>query len=255
MASLRRLSGNPDRIFVVGDIHGCNDELACLLDHLFSKENLSEKDQLIFIGDYIDRGPNAWAVVDRLLLIKRQFPHTVFLKGNHEDMLLDFLGYKGRMGEAFLDNGGASTLFSYGIRDITSPESVKRQFPENHRDFFTSLTDYASLQEYIFVHAGVNRAVPLEEQGEEDLFWIRDEFIMYPHTFKKMIVFGHTPYHEVMLHLPYKIGIDTGLVYGNKLTCMELKQRKLFQIHRGHSIVIEDDLQALFPIAPRGVAA
>jgi len=247
MARILRMSGDPQRIFAIGDIHGCNDELSCLLEHLRVKEKLTQEDQVVFIGDYIDRGPNAFAVVELLLQLKKDFPATVFLKGNHEDMFLDFLGFPGRMGEAFLDNGGASTLFSYGVRDLSKPNAIKDELPVEHRNFFTSLQDCMSLQGYFFVHAGVNPSVPLDEQSEDDLFWIRDEFILFPHQFEKLVLFGHTPYHEVMMHLPFKIGLDTGLVYGNKLSCLELKSKKLLQIHRSTSVVIEETLAPLFP--------
>ncbi len=86
---------------------------------------------------------------------------------------------------------------------------------------------------YLFVHAGVMPARQLEEQSVEDLLWIRQEFIFSPHELGQTVLFGHTPMREVMVDLPYKIGIDTGLVYGNKLTCIELIEGTLFQVARG----------------------
>src|ERR1043166_9018992 len=100
----------PARTFVIGDIHGCVDELNWLLDAL----SPTEADAIVFLGDYIDRGPASKAVIDRLLRLRREGPGCVFLKGNHEDMFLAFLGLQGHYGEAFLLNGGETTLQSYG---------------------------------------------------------------------------------------------------------------------------------------------
>jgi serine/threonine protein phosphatase 1 len=215
------------RTFVVGDLHGCADELEVLLQEI----SPGDSDTVIFLGDYIDRGPSPRDVVDRVLRLQREGPACVFLKGNHEDMFLAFLGRGGRYGEAFLYNGGDATLRSYGLEGRTGDDAARR-LPDEHLQFFSSLQLRAEHDGFLCVHAGVSPARGLGEQREEDLLWIREDFISHPHPFPFTVVYGHTPRREVHLDLPYKIGLDTGLVYGNKLSCLELGERRLFQIRR-----------------------
>jgi serine/threonine protein phosphatase 1 len=223
----------PQRLFMIGDIHGCLRELTVLLNHLEQEAAIGSEDLVVFAGDYIDRGPESKQVIDYLLEFKQRHPQTVFLKGNHEDMLLDYLGYEGRGGTVYLVNGGEDTLLSYGAVDSEQMSNPKEFFPQEHLDFFQQLISYFAIGDWILVHAGLSPLAPLEEQDEEDLLWIRDEFIMNIHRFNKTVVFGHTPFENVLLHLPYKIGIDTGLVYGNRLSCVELINQQIFQVASG----------------------
>jgi serine/threonine protein phosphatase 1 len=223
----------PPRLFVIGDIHGCLDEAAAVVEFLRDQEDLSQEDLLVFVGDYIDRGGSSKEVVEYLLSIQQDFPRTIFLKGNHEDMLLAFMGFEGHMGSSYLMNGGLQTLQSYGFYAEVVPERCLAEMPEPHIRFFQSLERCLMVQNLVIVHAGLNPLVDVDYQQDEDLFWIRDEFIANVHFFEKTVVFGHTPYRDVMFDLPYKIGIDTGLVYGNKLTCVELINGEVFQISRG----------------------
>jgi serine/threonine protein phosphatase 1 len=185
------------------------------------------EDTLVFIGDYIDRGPDPKGVVDFILDVKARVPNTVCLLGNHEQMFLDYL--KGIDGDLFLNNGGISTLSSYGLPFASAMRDRKQSMPESHRLFFTSLRPYYETSDYIFVHAGLRPGISLPAQNGDDMLWIRSEFINSPYDFAKTIVFGHTP-----LRKPYingkKIGIDTGAVYGGKLTCIMLPERKLYQV-------------------------
>jgi serine/threonine protein phosphatase 1 len=218
------------RFFIVGDIHACPAELETLLTAL----RLQSEDRLVFLGDYIDRGPNARAVVDLLLGMKADAVcRLTFLKGNHEDMFLDFLGLPGNHGDAFLVNGGVPTLGSYGLLRSNVGQDVAAQLPPEHLEFYRSLETMFTDGETLCVHAGLNPARPLPEQTEEERLWIRQEFITRPHSFPYTVVFGHTPQREVLFHLPYKVGIDTGLVYGGKLSCLEITERKLLQIAKG----------------------
>jgi serine/threonine protein phosphatase 1 len=233
MPAYRELPSIPKRLYTIGDIHGCQRETALLLDFLTSKEKLSQEDQIIFIGDYIDRGPDSKGVIELLLQFRKSFPKTIFLKGNHEDMLLAYLGFEGSMGEVYLLNGGGEMLTSYGVPEESKAADLFMAMPETHRDFFKDLDRYVVVDKYAFAHAGLDPLRSLHSQVDEDLFWIRDEFINNIHHFDKTILFGHTPFEDVVFHLPYKIGIDTGLVFGNKLTCVELVEQKLLQISRG----------------------
>jgi serine/threonine protein phosphatase 1 len=208
-----------NKIFVVGDIHGCFDKLRALMDKI--PINYAQ-DQLIFIGDYIDRGPSSVEVVDYLIDLKKRFPGTIFLMGNHEDMLQNYLDGSDRF--TYLLNGGQRTLEEYLSRS-NNPKTYP--VPSEHLEFFNSLCLYYQTEDYIFVHAGLRKKVPLESQEKMDLLWIRDEFIYSDFNFGKRVIFGHTPFKEPLLQ-SNKIGIDTGAVYGNRLTCIQLPQMEFF---------------------------
>ena len=218
------------RLLAIGDIHGCAQELEVLLDALA----LTAGDTVVFVGDYIDRGPASRAVVDRLLALAARTDITsIFLRGNHEDMCLAYVDRGGHWGEAWRLNGGAATLESYGMDPRTPGHEVLARLPRAHVDFFERLRLSYAHDGWLFVHAGIRPGVRLEEQQEEDLLWIRDEFIMSRHGLPQTIVFGHTPHREVLVDLPYKVGIDTGCVYGGRLTCLAPHEGRLYQVAYG----------------------
>ena len=210
-----------ERIFAIGDIHGCMDKLGTLIDRLDIE---FERDTLVFIGDYIDRGPRSFEVVEYLINFKKRHQNIVFLKGNHEDMLEKYLSGVDRF--TYLANGGQQTLDSYLEQDRT-PKTFP--IPDSHLDFFKSLVLFFETDQYIFVHAGLKNKIPLDLQKTHDLLWIRSEFIHSDYDFGKQVVFGHTPFPEPLV-LPNKIGIDTGAVYGNKLTCVKLPELEFYQV-------------------------
>jgi len=202
-----------DKIFAIGDIHGSIDRLQDLMQKIpidFAN------DTLLFIGDYIDRGPGSVEVVDYLMDLKKRVPEIILLKGNHEDMLEKYLDGTDRF--TYLLNGGQNTLDSYLSK---TPRSDSFPIPAEHIDFFKSLRLYYETEAYIFVHAGLRPKIPLASQKTEDLLWIRDKFIYSKYNFGKPVVFGHTPLEKPLVE-PNKIGIDTGAVYGNALTCVQL---------------------------------
>jgi serine/threonine protein phosphatase 1 len=242
-AEIRTIAERSGRVFAFGDIHGCHAELKVMLDTLTSKHGATASDQFVFIGDYIDRGPNSKGVIDTLIQWAQDHPKTVFLRGNHEDMLLDFLGMGGSGGEVYLGNGGAEFFKSYGIEPNGPLSEVAKSLPREHLRFLTSLELGVCIGEFLFVHAGVDPLVPLEEQDAHDLMWIRSEFIPREHNLGKTVVFGHTPFADVFLHMPYKIGIDTGLVYGNLLSVTELVDGTLLQIELGGDEVTVSSLR------------
>ncbi len=212
-------------IFAVGDIHGALDNLIALLDQI--DEEITPEDTLVFLGDYIDRGSQVYDVVEYLLGLKERYGHVVFLKGNHEEMLGQYL--VGLDKYTYLVNGGEHTLESYLSRNHGGQQSI---IPPEHLNFFSSLALYYETEEFIFVHAGLREKVPLHEQKSADLLWIRDKFIHSTYDFGKRVVFGHTPFKEPLI-MPNKIGIDTGSVYGNKLTCVKLPQLQFFHAGPG----------------------
>jgi len=199
-------------IFAIGDIHGSADKLIALVEKLVID---FENDTLVFVGDYIDRGPASFEVVEYLLNLKKRCRNTVFLKGNHEDMFLNYIDGPDKL--TYLMNGGKDTLESYLSKSSGDPSPI----PPEHIDFFRSLLPYYETEDYIFVHAGLRANIPLNMQGPDDLLWIRSDFIDSDYDFGKLVVFGHTPFLEPLMR-PNKVGIDTGAVYGNKLTCIKL---------------------------------
>jgi serine/threonine protein phosphatase 1 len=207
------------KIFAIGDIHGSFDRLQDLMQKIpvdFAN------DTLVFIGDYIDRGPASVEVVEYLLDLKKRVPGIIFLKGNHEDMLEKYLDGTDRF--TYLLNGGQTTLDSYLSK---TDRSGSFPIPTDHMEFFKSLRLYYETEAYIFVHAGLRPKVPLASQEAEDLLWIRDKFIYSKYNFGKPVVFGHTPLEKPLVE-PNKIGIDTGAVYGNALTCVQLPDMLFF---------------------------
>jgi len=218
------------RLFAVGDIHGCLAELETLLQGLA----LADGDTVVFVGDYMDRGPESRGVVDACIgLAGRTDIATVFLKGNHEDMCLAYLGREGRWGEAWLGNGGAATLRSYGVDPRASAVAALAAMPDAHLGFLDMLRPSLVEEGWLFVHAGIRPDRAWAAQDEEDLYWIREEFILRPHGLPQTIVFGHTPHRSVLVDLPYKVGIDTGCVYGGALTALELPERTVHQVRFG----------------------
>ena len=228
--------------FVIGDIHGCERELRYLIDGL----PLSQGDRLVFLGDYIDRGPHSRGVVSYLVELPKQLPSIefVFLKGNHEDMFLSFLGIGGAHGDMFLINGGKATVASYGIESAKpSAQEVLSVLPAEHRKFYLNLTLYYLMEPFLCVHAGIDPDKSLPEQSEEELLWIRNKFIFTSHRLPYTVLFGHTPQPTVYYDLPYKVGLDTGLVYGNMLTCLDVDEKVLYQISLGKKRVNQTSMQ------------
>jgi serine/threonine protein phosphatase 1 len=200
-------------IFAIGDIHGSMDKL----DDLMGKIDIDfDRDTLIFLGDYIDRGPSSFEVVSFLITLKDQHENIIFLKGNHEEMLENYIAGFERF--TYLSNGGRQTIDSYMNHGYASGKEL---VPEDHIRFFKGLDLFYQTDNYIFVHAGLREKVALDDQLQDDLLWIRQKFIKSNYDFGKRVIFGHTPLVEPLVQ-PNKIGIDTGAVYGNKLTCVKL---------------------------------
>jgi serine/threonine protein phosphatase 1 len=214
-------------IYVIGDIHGCLAPLKRLLENL--EPDLHE-DRLVFVGDYIDRGPDSRGVVDYILGLRARYPadNIICLRGNHEVMFADFLA--GRNRELFLFNGGMGTLSDYWGKNWD--EQTEFVLPLDHQRFYRDLLPFYAIDGYIFVHGGLRPGVPLSEQVDSDLYWIRGDFIAATEDFGGKVIFGHTPFKQPLI-LPNKIGIDTGLVYGNFLTCLKLPQEDFFFVGHG----------------------
>jgi len=215
-------------LYAIGDIHG---ELA-KLERLLEALPLGAGDRLVFLGDYVDRGPDPAAVVSRLLELRRHVD-CVFLLGNHESMFLDFLGWKGAAyfgGDAFLINGGDRTLASYGY---FGERAAAKGFdlPPAHAAFYRELRLFHQEGDYLFVHAGLGPrglqsgdvAYALRVSRPEDLLWNRTTHDL-PHNLGVTVIYGHTPSRDfgVRWNEPFSIGIDTGATYGGPLTAIRL---------------------------------
>lgn len=203
------------RLLAVGDIHGCLEQLRALMIQVAP----ALSDQVVFLGDYVDRGPDSADVIDYLIKFGETFPATVFLRGNHEQMFCDYLD--GHDSSAFLINGGLMTLNSY-------KSNGQWPIPPSHRIFLETLLDYYETQDYIFVHAGLRPGVPLAQQDSSDLLWIRRDFIASDYDWGKTVVYGHTPLEEPFL-TETRMGLDTGCVYGRRLTCCDVRSKQVWQ--------------------------
>lgn len=223
-------------IYAVGDVHGRSDLLAELLRQIEvdATTRASSKKTLVFLGDYVDRGPDSRGVVEMLLNDLPKGFNVHFLKGNHEAMLLDFLAHAHRL-DRWRINGGEATMASYGV-DVdrleqagARPEVWRDAFatalPKAHLDFFRHLSLQVPAGDYLFVHAGVRPGLPLDAQDEMDLIWIRDEFLNATEPFGKVVVHGHTP-EQVPVLRPNRIGIDTGAVFSGRLTALRLQDEE-----------------------------
>jgi len=210
-----------EKIFVIGDVHGCLEMLKRLIDKI---EWNPANDRLIFIGDYIDRGENSKGVIDFILQLKEDSTLIQCLIGNHEQMFIDYLS--GVDSQSSLLNGGLSTLRSYEEMRRSQDDPL---IPPSHLDFFSSLLIMIELEHYYIVHAGFHPNIGIEDQSLNDMIWIREEFIYSDYDFGKVVIFGHTPFNSPLV-MKNKIGIDTGAVFGNYLTCLELPGKKFHSV-------------------------
>lgn len=182
------------RLIAIGDVHG----YFFSLTNLVNKIEPSKKDRIIFLGDYINIGPASRKVLDYLVEFKNKFPQTIFIKGNHEQMFLDYLSGKNK--EVFLGNGGYSVLRTYTI-------SGKIVIPEEHAVFIENLIPFHEEGDYVFVHAGFKPGIPIRKNELNTMLWIRREFIESEYNWGKRVVFGHTPF-EKPFFAKNKIGIN-----------------------------------------------
>ncbi|MEQ1756383.1 MAG: metallophosphoesterase family protein [Micropepsaceae bacterium] len=223
----------PEGQFVVaiGDLHGRIDLLELLLPRIedVARKSACRHKTIVFVGDYVDRGSRSADLVERLLQGFSGF-ETVFLKGNHDETLLRFLGDPG-VGDVWRNFGGLDTLRSYGVSHAPGQDWAETRsafalaLPQSHIRFFKNLKLQFTAGDYLFVHAGVKPYVPLDEQSEQDLLWIRDEFLESKANFGRIIVHGHTPTREPEVR-HNRIGIDTGAYMSGKLTALVLEARE-----------------------------
>jgi Calcineurin-like phosphoesterase len=217
--------------FAIGDIHGRSDLLEAMLALLEARAELDRRENgapiVVFLGDYVDRGPDSRGVIDLLLGPRPLGYERRFLKGNHEQSMLAFM-------ETPLDNrawvlqGGAETLLSYGVQPpsplgavdedwFAAAAALKAATPEPHRAFLDRLERYVELGDYAFVHAGVDAARPLDQQSDLDLYWSRARFLASKRRFSHRVVHGHTPADQPFAD-QRRVGVDTGAYVTGTLT-------------------------------------
>ncbi|AKF13408.1 calcineurin-like phosphoesterase [Sinorhizobium phage phiN3] len=216
------------RLFIVGDVHGCLTQLKDLLEGV--DEQIEEGDEVVFVGDYVDRGPDSKGVID--LLIERQKNHPnkhTFLMGNHEDMMLS--------GDYWLPNGGIQTIKSYipneeDWKDIPGHADFLRRFvPYEHKVFLNSLKMNYQVGKVVVVHAAIDPACPLEDQSSHTMLWERD-FDGYNGEYNGgwTVVRGHTPLNGMKV-TKNQFMIDTACVFGGELTCLVIDPDKPSNYH------------------------
>ena len=214
-----------NKTYVIGDIHGCSQALDDLLKIM---EPIHQDDTIIFIGDYIDRGPDSKGVVDIILNLRKKYGKTITLMGNHEFMFANALKDIGVTD--FLAMGGDATFNSYGIA-LDTLQDIHTKIPREHLIFFQELLPYWEDQNNIYVHAGLQPGVHLTQQSMDWLLWAREDFINLTYNFGKKVIFGHTPFDKPKTD-DNKIGIDTGAVYGGHLTCLILPDMDFLSIEK-----------------------
>ncbi len=230
-------------LYAVGDVHGRRDLLETLVAAIRQDAAAlpdSIKPQIIFLGDYIDRGLQSRDVIEYFVSGVLKDLDPVFLKGNHEEAILRFLS-DANFGHQWAQYGGAETLFSYGFQtpnqraSLGSHEAMdaarnawtrlwnefRVRLPDTHRAFFESLQTYHVAGDYIFVHAGLRPGIDLEQQSQRDMLWIREEFLDDWTLFPQIVVHGHTP-EEKIYRDGRRIGLDTGAFLSGKLSAARL---------------------------------
>jgi serine/threonine protein phosphatase 1 len=219
------------RVYAVGDVHGRADLLAQLFSGIDAdlEANPTPHAVHVFLGDYVDRGPDSRGVLD-LLVARSQHHETIFLKGNHEVLFEQFM-HRPESLVTWRQVGGIQTLLSYGIRPSFNPDAEEQTalaqqlaniLPPAHMEFLGSLRRSFSCGDFFFVHAGVRPGVPFSQQMDEDLFWIREKFLKHPEKFEKIVVHGHTPVAEVEFH-SNRINVDTGAFATGRLSCLRIE--------------------------------
>ncbi|MEM8740742.1 MAG: metallophosphoesterase family protein [Pseudomonadota bacterium] len=233
---------NGRRIYALGDIHGCLAELDAVYAgiHADLARDPHPDPVIVHVGDYIDRGPDSRGVIDRL--IDWDMPaERICLAGNHDDLMLKFLDDPHGIWCRFhwLEDplGGRATLASYGIESYAQPAeaaaaAAQSAVPQAHLAFLRGLPRSARIGSYFFAHAGVRPGKPLDAQDPEDLIWIRGEFLTSRAEHGAIIVHGHTPVEAPDLRWN-RINIDTGCVFGRRLTCLVLEGDGIWTLDPG----------------------
>ena len=199
------------RTYVVGDIHGCEDQLRRLMTTVLDY-NARQPCYFVFLGDYVDRGENVQGVVEWLMTFQKRMPDSVIcLRGNHEEMLVNGLT-DAVAHEYWAQNGGEATLSSYGVDHAV-------RIPAAHQRWISDLPLLYRDEHRLYVHAGIAPGVPIAQQTRRALLWIREPFLSSQDDHGPLVVHGHTPVETGLPDLqPNRLNLDTGAIYGGPLT-------------------------------------
>ncbi len=232
-------SSTPDntRIYAIGDVHGHIDLLVKLHQKISDDldKNPIDQHRIIFLGDYIDRGPDSAGCVEYLIELSAKNEAVICLKGNHEDKLEKFLKDPVAIADSFFTYGGGECAESYGVdmagyrgdrpETLQKCEELNSNIPAHHIEFYAQLARTVTFGDYMFVHAGVRPGVALDQQSSHDLMWIRSEFIPHQGLYEKVIVHGHTPAFPMEI-LPNRINVDTQAYDTGVLSCIVLEDKE-----------------------------
>ncbi len=235
MKQIKKLGSIPNniRVYCIGDIHGQVNLLESIHNKIIlDSAHYSGEKFIIYLGDYIDRGLHSKEVID--LLLEKPLPgfKHVYLRGNHEQVLLDFLNNVPGIAQEWLSFGGLATILSYGISITGIPfgkklvqlqKDLAKRIAASHFSFYKQLDFSYEIGNYFFVHAGIKPTVALNKQSKHDMLWIRDEFLNSKDLHEKIIVHGHSITINKPQVLPNRIGIDTGAYLTGVLTCLVLE--------------------------------
>lgn len=226
------------RIYAISDVHGCAHLLEPLLKVIDADVRRGRACEAIevYLGDYIDRGPDSRSTLD-LLAARARSRNAVFLCGNHEAFLVEVLRDPSRLA-AWFRVGGLQTLMSYGLSPSLEPDADEQvalaselwaAMPDPHRSFLNGLRLTFSCGDFLFVHAGLRPGIPIPEQKPTDLLWIRDEFLNSGTDFGKYVIHGHTPVRSAEF-LPNRANIDTGAYATGNLTLLSIEGTRLLAV-------------------------
>ena len=231
------------RIYAIGDIHGQDRLLVDMLQSIADDIDAlpPARNVLVFLGDLIDRGPDSASVVDRLSVLDDHRFKTVFITGNHEEVLLRILDGDSSLVRDWLRFGGLQCAESYGVdpgqlramNDREVGRRIRDAIPESHSRFFRSFADSFSAGDYLFVHAGIRPGLPIEQQSLADLRWIRSPFLECQDCHPQVVVHGHSISNDVEF-LEGRIGIDTGAYRSGVLSAIVLEgsDRRVLQVRQ-----------------------
>ncbi|ATU92276.1 serine/threonine protein phosphatase [Phyllobacterium zundukense] len=218
-------------VYIIGDVHGCLKELLAL-ERTISDDaaSLPAKKLIIMLGDYVDRGPASAQVIDHLIDVCPEGFERLCLTGNHDMAMLEYLD--GRLAlSTWLQMGGDATLLSYGIdvehlkqiykSQAKLDEIIRRAVPVRHAEFLRTLPILITAGKFLFVHAGIRPSIPIQEQKDEDLVFIRSEFFNNSHLLKHWVIHGHTPIDKPVRD-GKRFNLDTGAFYTGKLSALRL---------------------------------
>ena len=220
------------RVYAVGDVHGRADLLDLLLAKIDADgEGRTDKPFLVFVGDYIDRGRYSRQTIERLIGLSPDKYDLVFLRGNHEAEMLNFLE-RPELGARWLRIGGRETLESYKVpapayeatpaQMVEAAAALRAVLPAAHKAFLETLKMSAQLGDYVFVHAGLRPGRDLEKQTAEDMLEIREPFLNSKARFPFVVVHGHSPVENGFSD-ERRIAVDTGAYATGKLSAVRLE--------------------------------